>query len=286
MYTYHFAVLRQPSKKARLVTIRFDRYNPSNQTQSMNKLIIASKSTEPVETEAGRPVHIADSTEELISYLKATAGDSLDELHISGIAVDESVLFEALRVLKPNCKVVIENSIPTRSAGQLLDGDLQIAGFMNSMVAKDPSTGVRFAVATKPDVAVGAAAKVNIGQDSSAKWEMSALDLAEGDLVDEKDLLDDGLDTTKIPGGCGDAPAAEGGKKRACKNCSCGLAEQEAAGIVAGAPKTVEEKITKSSSCGNCAKGDAFRCAGCPFLGKPAFEPGQERVMLTSIDDI
>ena len=34
--------------------------------------------------------------------------------------------------------------------------------------------------------------------------------------------------------------------------------------------------------CGNrcCYKGDACRCGGCLFLGKPAFEPGQEKLII------
>lgn len=78
--------------------------------------------------------------------------------------------------------------------------------------------------------------------------------------------------------------------RKACKNCSCGLAEllldQEeeddlvAAGFAAstatdGTGEKKEKKVgikkmksTVTSSCGNCYLGDAFRCGGCPYLGE------------------
>lgn len=96
------------------------------------------------------------------------------------------------------------------------------------------------------------------------------------EAVDE-DALVEASDFKKPENACG--PGS--GKKRACKNCSCGLAElekkQEADKV------SVDTTAAKKSSCGSCGLGDAFRCPGCPYRGLPAFKPGQ--VVQISMDD-
>jgi len=89
----------------------------------------------------------------------------------------------------------------------------------------------------------------------------------------------------------GEAPSAGcDTKPRACKNCSCGRAELEAQADVSG---TAEEEGKSDdaapapadfvSACGNCSKGDAFRCAGCPHRGKPAFKSGMGAALVLDL---
>ena len=83
----------------------------------------------------------------------------------------------------------------------------------------------------------------------------------EDELLDEEDMVKPDQSTLRV---CGTT-----GKRKACKDCACGLAEELEAG---------GEIKTKSfnSSCGSCYLGDAFRCASCPYLGMPAFKPGEK----------
>lgn len=109
----------------------------------------------------------------------------------------------------------------------------------------------------------------------------------EEDLIDEEDLL------SSTPIGI-NAPAEidvaerqkqldDCGGRKACDNCTCGRKEMEESEQSGNQNETPE--ISKSA-CGNCAKGDAFRCAGCPFLGKPAFKEGGEHLVLDLTDDL
>lgn len=77
-------------------------------------------------------------------------------------------------------------------------------------------------------------------------------------------------------------------RRRACKNCVCGRAEQEkeleAKGIKLD---DVDAAGPPPGGCGNCSRGDAFRCAGCPYLGKPAFNnDAGGKIQLNLTDDI
>mmetsp|Transcript_13560 Transcript_13560/g.19151 ORF Transcript_13560/g.19151 Transcript_13560/m.19151 type:complete len:264 (-) Transcript_13560:89-880(-) len=103
----------------------------------------------------------------------------------------------------------------------------------------------------------------------------------EDDLIDEDGLLDDELAPPPALLAEGKNAADDCGGRKACDNCTCGRAELEAGAV--DAPK---EKSVPTSSCGNCAKGDAFRCASCPYLGKPAFKPGEEHLVLDLTDDL
>lgn len=137
----------------------------------------------------------------------------------------------------------------------------------------------------------------NTGNESEYRKDVFGSD--DEDLVDEDTLLteEEMHRPLNIPAEC--APRA-GKRRRACKDCTCGLAERLAAeendkiskadaqlrtlkleaNDLSEVDFTVKGKI---GSCGNCSLGDAFRCVGCPFIGMPAFKPGEEVRLLNDV---
>ncbi|KAJ5578475.1 uncharacterized protein N7459_007439 [Penicillium hispanicum] len=117
------------------------------------------------------------------------------------------------------------------------------------------------------------------------------------ELINEDSLLDEEDLARPIMPQC---QPKTGRRRRACKDCTCGLADRldaEDKERRANADKDLnvmklasddlnELDFTvkgKTGSCGSCALGDAFRCAGCPYLGLPAFKPGQEVQILNDV---
>lgn len=103
-------------------------------------------------------------------------------------------------------------------------------------------------------------------------------------LIDESSLLSE-ADLAKPQRGPDDCEV--GSTKKACKNCSCGRAEMEPNQEAPKKPRitlAMLENPAVNSSCGSCSLGDAFRCGGCPYVGLPAFKPGEKIVLPDDFD--
>ncbi|MGH0115793.1 UNVERIFIED_CONTAM: hypothetical protein FKN15_046978 [Acipenser sinensis] len=150
--------------------------------------------------------------------------------------------------------------------------------------------------ASKPNFEVGSSTqlKLSFGKkaaqsekpaldpNAAKMWTLSANDIDDDDvdLLDSDALLD--AEDLRKPdpaslkaASCGDGA---GQKKKACKNCSCGLAE-ELQQESKSSKKNIKKDTQPKSACGSCYLGDAFRCASCPYMGMPAFKPG-EKILL------
>ncbi|XP_035445352.2 anamorsin homolog [Spodoptera frugiperda] len=178
----------------------------------------------------------------------------------------DNILAIIVKLLKPSGKLILKDTTDLTSA-------LKLNGFVNVTKSSD-----NLYLAEKPKFEVGSKASLKLnGKPTVWKIDDTVEEAWTGgnddDLIDDSELLDE--DDLKKPDQQSLRVCATTGKRKACADCSCGLAEE-----LKG-----EVKDTPKSSCGSCYLGDAFRCATCPYLGMPAFKPG-EKVKLDLNSDI
>ncbi|KAK8968853.1 hypothetical protein KSP40_PGU000337 [Platanthera guangdongensis] len=210
---------------------------------------------------------------------------SLDVISIAAIqtldSVDGQLLEDINRVLKPSGKIVVQLSpMPNEHLDQfLLQRQLLLAGFVEvePMESKDISQSL-IIVGKKASWAVGSVFAIK-----KAKTLPKLLMDDESDLIDEDSLLtEEDLKKPQLPAV---SDCEVGRTRKACKNCTCGRAEEEEKVLLG---LTAEQITNPQSACGSCGLGDAFRCNGCPYRGLPPFQLG-EKVSLSGnflVDDI
>lgn len=199
---------------------------------------------------------------------------------------------KVLKYLSPGGQLIVFGVPTDRNVVESLISTLKLSGFVDVI---SPRTNI--VSGSRPKFAAGSSMKL---QSGSKKWTLdpTILDIGsneDDEMIDEDALLDE--EDRKKPSSESLRVCSTTGKRKACANCSCGLKEEMEQEARDGIEKNIQSAIQKNiqsamdgdepskSSCGSCYLGDAFRCSSCPYLGTPAFKPG-EKIVLDTSDDI
>ncbi|KAJ7499200.1 Fe-S cluster assembly protein DRE2 [Mycena latifolia] len=199
------------------------------------------------------------------------------------------------------------------NAGAAFPAELTLAGFSvlateeGTLIAQKPAHAPAAALPLKKQAA--AVPLLNRKKtDPATKKALWALSAPAAPSIDAEALLTAADRARPVPT-CEPVNAGAPRRKRACKNCSCGLRELEEEELRTGKVVLLDGAQTgeavevsqdekarlvraaaaapkATSSCGSCFLGDAFRCASCPYLGLPAFKPGEKVEIDFGMDDI
>ncbi|KAG5654071.1 electron carrier [Sphagnurus paluster] len=220
-----------------------------------------------------------------------------------------SLLSQILKGLTPLGTLHLLN---LSTAIHTLPSELTLAGFQvlntfpeeESIIAQKPAYAAAASLSLKAAVPLLNRKKT----DPATKKALWSLSSPATPKIDAEALLTPEDKARPVPT-CEPVTAATPRRKKACKNCSCGLAELEEEerktgkvvfldGMVDGEAKVIGQEDRDrliqaakaapkaTSSCGSCFLGDAFRCAGCPYLGLPAFKPGEKVEINFGMDDL
>lgn len=143
----------------------------------------------------------------------------------------------ALKLLKPGGKLFLQS---ISYAGT--SSELKLQGFVKTSISGDNVT------AEKPNYEIGSSVKLSFAKktpDVAAVWKIDNDDVETidpDDLLDEEDKVLPDPESLRV---CGTT-----GKKKACKNCSCGLAEE----LEAENSKTAVNTANAKSSCGSVSR--------------------------------
>ncbi|KAL8200910.1 hypothetical protein R6Q57_012249 [Mikania cordata] len=219
---------------------------------------------------------------EEINPLIVTQASSLSSLPVDSLSIDLVILIskssdfsgdklfeEFSRVLKPGGEIFIYqiSDVAKETVKSSLERKLLVIGFSDIQVvqkAEIQSFGIK---GKKPAWKIGSSFSLKKPVKSLPKVQIAD----DMDLIDEDSLLsEEDLKKPQLPP-VGDCEV--GSTRKACKNCTCGRAEEEEKVQKLGVTMDLENP---KSACGNCGLGDAFRCGTCPYKGLPPFKLGQK----------
>ncbi|XP_076925813.1 anamorsin homolog [Bidens hawaiensis] len=212
-----------------------------------------------------------------------TQASSLSSLPVDSSSVDvvifiskssdfsgDKLFEECSRVLKPGGEIFIHQTsdIVKETVKSSLERKLLVLGFSDIQLvqtAELQSLGIK---GKEPTWKIGSSFSLKKPAKSLPKVQIAD----DMDLIDEDSLLsEEDLKKPQLPP-VGDCEV--GSTRKACKNCTCGRAEEEEKVQKLGV--TMDQLENPKSACGNCGLGDAFRCGTCPYKGLPPFKLGQK----------
>ncbi|ESK93780.1 anamorsin domain-containing protein [Moniliophthora roreri MCA 2997] len=201
-----------------------------------------------------------------------------------------------------NITAALQGSLPSELT---LSGFIILSSTENAIIAQKPAHAPSASLSLRSN-ALKANRKKTDPATKKALWSLSSPSTP---TIDADSLLTEDDKKKRSTPTCEPVNPSAPRRKRACKGCTCGLAELEAeelrqskvvlldgseSGGAVEVDQNEKERLIQAaknapkatSSCGNCFLGDAFRCASCPYLGLPAFKPGEKVEISLDMDDI